>query len=117
MFTSTVRFTKSCFVTSRLLKEIYVYNRCVYAEKFTPLKYQYGVAVRFKSCKSFLFIICFQVAPYEIWRMERSEFSNSSSISSEGSVQDLSQKTSQSDEASSNRQETVNQQLSDVSFV
>lgn len=40
--------------------------------------------------------------------MERSEFSNSSSISSEGSVQDPSQKISQPDEASSNHQETVN---------
>jgi len=39
--------------------------------------------------------------------MERSEYSNSSTVSSEGSVQDLSQKISQSDEASSNHQETV----------
>ncbi|XP_010469433.1 PREDICTED: probable ubiquitin-conjugating enzyme E2 24 [Camelina sativa] len=47
-----------------------------------------------------------KVAPCEIWRMERSEFSNSGSINSEGTVQDLSQKISQSDEASSNHQET-----------
>ncbi|CAN7061730.1 unnamed protein product [Brassica rapa subsp. trilocularis] len=47
-----------------------------------------------------------EVAPYEIWRMERSEFSNSSTISSAGSVQDLSQKIAQSDESSSNHQET-----------
>ncbi|CAH2059539.1 unnamed protein product [Thlaspi arvense] len=47
-----------------------------------------------------------KVAPYEIWRMERSEFSNSGTISSEGSVQDLSQKIGQSDESSSNLQET-----------
>lgn len=62
----------------------------------------------------------YQVAPYEIWRMERSEFSNSSTISSAGSVQDLSQKIAQSDESSSNHQETVNQCLtqkrSDFSF-
>lgn len=43
--------------------------------------------------------------------MERSEFSNSSTISSAGSVQDLSQKIAQSDESSSNHQETVNQYL------
>ncbi|KAG7638386.1 Ubiquitin-conjugating enzyme/RWD-like [Arabidopsis thaliana x Arabidopsis arenosa] len=47
-----------------------------------------------------------KVAPCEIWKMERSEYSNSSTVSSEGSVQDLSQKISQSDEASSNHQET-----------
>ncbi|CAN8315995.1 unnamed protein product [Cochlearia groenlandica] len=47
-----------------------------------------------------------KVAPYEIMRMERSEFSNTSTISSEGSVQDLSQKISLSDESSSNHQET-----------
>ncbi|KFK31008.1 hypothetical protein AALP_AA6G056600 [Arabis alpina] len=47
-----------------------------------------------------------KVAPYEIWRMERSEFSNSSTISTEGGVQDPSQKNSQPDEASSNHQET-----------
>ncbi|CAH8331494.1 unnamed protein product [Eruca vesicaria subsp. sativa] len=47
-----------------------------------------------------------EVAPYEIWRMERSEFSNSSTISSASSVQDLSQKIGQSDESSSNHQET-----------
>uniref|UniRef100_M4DZC7 E2 ubiquitin-conjugating enzyme n=1 Tax=Brassica campestris TaxID=3711 RepID=M4DZC7_BRACM len=47
-----------------------------------------------------------EVAPYEIWRMERSEFSNSSTISSASSVQDLSQKIAQSDESSSNHQET-----------
>uniref|UniRef100_A0A1J3IYC4 E2 ubiquitin-conjugating enzyme n=1 Tax=Noccaea caerulescens TaxID=107243 RepID=A0A1J3IYC4_NOCCA len=47
-----------------------------------------------------------KVDPYEIWRMERSEFSNSGTISSEGSAQDLNQKISQSDEASSNHQET-----------
>ncbi|ESQ51973.1 hypothetical protein EUTSA_v10016214mg [Eutrema salsugineum] len=48
-----------------------------------------------------------KVAPYEIWRIERSEFSNSSSISTEGSVQDLYQKIGgQSDESSSNHHET-----------
>lgn len=47
-----------------------------------------------------------EVAPYEIWRMERSEFSNSSTISSASSVQDLSQKIGQSDESSSNPQQT-----------
>ncbi|KAL0740580.1 hypothetical protein Bca4012_082093 [Brassica carinata] len=47
-----------------------------------------------------------EVAPFEIWRMERSEFSNSSTISSASSVQDLSQKIDQSDESSSNHQET-----------
>lgn len=40
--------------------------------------------------------------------MERSEFSNSGTLSSEGSAQDLNQKISQSDEASSNHHETVN---------
>lgn len=49
----------------------------------------------------------YQVAPYEIWRMERSEFSNSSTISSASSVQDLSQKIGQSNESSSNPQQTV----------
>ncbi|KAL0774903.1 hypothetical protein Bca101_040055 [Brassica carinata] len=47
-----------------------------------------------------------EVAPYEIWRMERFEFSSSSAISSASSVQDLSQKIAQSDESSSNHQET-----------
>ncbi|KAJ0259827.1 ubiquitin-conjugating enzyme E2 24 [Hirschfeldia incana] len=47
-----------------------------------------------------------EVAPYEIWRMERSEFSNSSTISSASSAQDPSQKIGQSDESSSNQQET-----------
>lgn len=47
--------------------------------------------------------------------MERSEFSNSGTISSEGSAQDLNQKISQSDEASSNHEETVNQYLQRLS--